>query len=52
METKVEFHKLKGRSQKGYASWGAPWKKGAVEKDCGFKLLDETGREIPVQSKI
>lgn len=52
MEKMIEFHKLKGRSKKGYASWGAPWKKGTLEKDSGFKLFDENGHEIPVQSKI
>ncbi len=52
METKIEFHKLKGRSQNGYASWGAPWEKGIVGKESGFKLFDENGCEIPVQSKI
>ncbi|NLZ80336.1 MAG: hypothetical protein GX913_00805 [Clostridiales bacterium] len=51
MKEKIAFHWMENRQQSGYVTWGAPWKKGTIEEEDSFVLKNETGKEIPVQSK-
>ena len=57
-ENGMELHLLEGRKCGGYVTFGGVWKKGEVKgssrKDgiLAFRLYNEEGTEIPVQSKV
>ena len=46
----MELHLSEGRIPVGYARFGSIWKKGEVT-ESDFRLWNEAGEEIPVQSK-
>ncbi len=52
MSQTIRFTKMPNRSQQGYVTWGAPWKKGSVKDTASYALTDETGNKIPIQSSI
>ena len=52
MKEQMELHRMENRSRDGYAVWGGAWKKGSVPADAAFRLKDEMGTEIPVQSSV
>ncbi|MBQ8639670.1 MAG: hypothetical protein IJ468_10930, partial [Lachnospiraceae bacterium] len=43
---------LAGRSQNGYTTWGCVWKKGQLTAESVFSALDETGKPVPIQSRV
>lgn len=45
------LHKLSGRKQGGYTTFGCVWEKGEVRENS-FCLLNESGEEVPVQSLV
>lgn len=47
----VKFRWMENRSEKGYVTWGTPWKKGEVCEQNGF-LMMSGGKEITAQSKV
>ena len=47
----MELHLLEGRECGGYTTFGAVWSRGE-QREKGFLLTDETGKPIPVQSRI
>ncbi len=51
MATAVKFHWMENRSDKGYVTWGTPWKKGEVYEKDGFLMLSD-GKEVHSQSKV
>ena len=51
MATAVNFHWMENRSDKGYVTWGTPWKKGEVYEKDGFLMLSD-GKEVRSQSKV
>ena len=48
MSQTIRFTKMPNRSQQGYVTWGAPWKKGSVKDTASYALTDETGNKIPI----
>ena len=46
----MELHLSEGRIPVGYARFGSIWKKGEVT-ETDFRLRNEAGEEVPVQSK-
>ena len=46
----MELHLSEGRIPVGYARFGSIWKKGEVTGN-DFRLRNEAGEEVPVQSK-
>ena len=46
----MELHLSEGRIPVGYARFGSIWKKGEVT-ESDFRLWNEAGEEVPVQSK-
>lgn len=51
MSERIGFHWMENRQKLGYVSFGAPWKKGVMHEGDSFLLKNETGKELPVQSK-
>lgn len=47
----MRLHHLQGREKKGYTTFGCVWEKGEATS-LDFRLLDNTGKELPVQSKV
>lgn len=45
------LHRLSGRAEGGYTTFGCVWDKGEAEGSC-FSLTDNNGEEIPVQSGV
>ena len=44
----MRLHWLEGRKQRGYVTWGLPWRKGEVRAGESFYLKGDNGAEYPV----
>ena len=47
----MRLHWLEGRKQRGYVTWGLPWRKGEVRAGESFYLKGDNGAEYPVQTR-
>ena len=47
----MELNLLQNRADYGYTTFGSVWKKGKV-KECNFTLKSETGKVLPMQSRV
>jgi hypothetical protein len=49
---RITFKALEKRADSGFVTFGAPWKKGKIDRNTFFHLTDEGGEEFPVQSRV
>lgn len=48
----MKIHCLDGRKQEGFVTFGSVYKEGELSESTGFKLENEDGEYVPVQSRI
>lgn len=48
----IIFRSLENRTDKGVVTFGAPWEKGAVNRETDFILKDGNGDTLPLQSRV
>lgn len=47
----MKLHSLGNRPKIGYTTWGCMWDQGTCTKETGYVLLNESGSEIPMQTR-
>ena len=48
----MNLHNLEGREPTGYTTWGCIWEQGACDKRTAYRLADDKGNPVPVQTRV